>query len=68
MKAQRHLGNDAERPFGTDEQPGQIVAGGRLAGAARGADLATIGGDDAQPEYRLAHRAVANGVCTRCAR
>ena len=43
VEAQLDLGDDAERAFGADEQPRQVVAGGRLARAAAGADDAPVG-------------------------
>ena len=57
---QRHLGDDAERAFGSDEQARQVVARGRLAGPRARLDDAAVGEDDGQAEDVLAHRAVAN--------
>ena len=60
MQPQRHLGDDAERAFGADEQAGQIVARGRFARARAGLDHAAVGEHRGQPEDVLAHRAVAD--------
>ena len=38
IQLQRHLGDDAERALGADEQPREVVAGGGFLGAARGRD------------------------------
>ena len=38
MEPERHLGDDAERPFGSDEEPRQVVAGRRLARPRAGGD------------------------------
>ena len=65
VKADRHLGDDAERPFRADEQPRQVVAGRRLAGPAAGADDAPVGQDHGQGQHVLAHGAVAHRVGTR---
>ena len=37
------LGDDAERALGADEEPGQVVAGRRLARPAAGADDPAVG-------------------------
>ena len=38
-------------PFGADEQPGQVVAGGRFLRAAGGAQERAVGGDDAERQH-----------------
>ena len=65
VKPHRHLGDDAERAFRADEEPGQIVAGRRFAGAPRGADDPAVGQHDGQRQHVLAHRAVAHRVGAR---
>ncbi len=60
-QAQRHLGDDAERAFGADEQPGQVVAGRGLPRAAAGVDHTTVRQHHGQPQHVLAHRPVADG-------
>ena len=60
LQAQRGLGDQPERALGADEQPREVVAGRRLAGArARAHDLA-VGVDHGEREDVLAHRAVAH--------
>ena len=46
----------------------QVVARGRLARAAAGADDAAVGRDHGQAQHVFAHRAVAHGVGARSAR
>ena len=48
MQAKRHLGDDAERAFGADHQPGEIVARRGFARPPRGADDAAVGRHHAQ--------------------
>ena len=43
VQRQRDLGNDAERAFRADHQPGQIVTGAGLPGAPRGLDDIAVG-------------------------
>jgi hypothetical protein len=60
-QSQGDLGDHAERALGADEQPGQIVAGRRLARATAGANHASVGEDHRQPQNVVAHRPVADG-------
>jgi hypothetical protein len=68
METQGDLGQHAERPFGSDEEAREIVAGGRLARAGAGVDHLAVGQHHGEPEDVLAHRAVADGRRARCAR
>jgi hypothetical protein len=68
VKTKLHLGDDAERAFGADEEPRQVVAGARFARTAAGAHDAAIRRHDGQPEHVLAHGAVAHRVRARGAR
>ena len=62
LKFQRDLRDQAEGSFRADEQPGQVVASGRLLGPARrGHDLA-IRQHDLQRQHIVLHRAVAHGI------
>ena len=65
IQAQLDLGDDAERPLRADEQPREIVARARLAGAASGLDDPAVRRDDGEPQHVLAHRAVAHRVRAR---
>ena len=56
------LRDHAERAFGADEEPRQVVAGRRLARPLRGLDHPPVGSHDGQAEHVLAHGAVADGV------
>ena len=62
VEPHRHLGDDAERALGADEQPGQIIARRRFAGPARGAHDPAVGQHHGQAQHILAHRAVAHRV------
>ena len=62
MQAQLDFGDDAERAFGADEQPGQVVAGGGLAHAAAGVDHAAVGERHGQAQHVLPDGAVADRV------
>ncbi len=68
IKPQLDLGDDAERAFRTDEEPGEIVAGARLAGTAAGPDDAAVRRDHGQAKDVFAHRPVAHGIGTRRSR
>ncbi len=59
---QRHFGDDTERPLGADEQPGQIVAGGRLPRASPGLDQLAVRQHDPQRHHEIAHRAVTHRI------
>ena len=65
VQAQGHLGDDAERSFRADHQPGEIIAGGGLARPPGGADVAAVRRHHAQGQDRLAHRAVAHRIGAR---
>ena len=65
LQAQRDLGDDAERAFGTDEETGEVVARRRLAGAAAGLDDPAVGQHHGQAAHVLAHCAVSNRRRTR---
>ncbi len=62
VKADAELGNDAKRALGADEQPGEIVAGRRFAGAPAGLDDPAVGHHRGHVEDVVAHGAVADGV------
>ena len=65
VEPQRDLGDDAQRALGTDEQAGQVVAGGRFARPAGGPDDAPVGQHHGQRQHVLAHGAVAHRVGAR---
>ena len=54
-----------ERALRAHEQPGEIVAGRRLARPAAGADHPAVGQHHGQAQHVLLHRAVADGVGAR---
>ena len=61
------FGDDPERAFGAHEQPGEVVARGRLAGGAAGADHPPIGEhhferEDVFPDRPVTHRGGAGGA------
>jgi len=56
-----HFGDDAERSFGADEEAGEVVAGGGLAGASAGLDDASAGECDGHAQDVFADRAVTHG-------
>ncbi len=62
LQPELQLGDDAERALRADEEPGQVVAGGRLARPAAGPQHLAVGGDHGQAQHVLAHGAVAHGV------
>ena len=62
VQLQGHLGDDAERALGSDEEPRQIIPGRRFSRSPGGADQAAIGQHGRDPDHILAHRAVANRV------
>ncbi|ABA50808.1 hypothetical protein BURPS1710b_3340 [Burkholderia pseudomallei 1710b] len=62
MQAQRDLGDHAERAFGSDEKPREIVAGRRFARAGARLHDAAVGEHGREAEHVLAHRAVAHRV------
>ena len=68
VEPQRHLGNDAERAFRSDKQPGQVVAGGGFAGPPRCPNDAAVGEHDRQRQHVLPHRPVSHRVGARGAR
>jgi hypothetical protein len=49
IDAQGDLGHHAERPLAADHEPGQVVAGRRLARARPGVDDVALRGDDLRP-------------------
>ncbi len=61
----RHRGDHAERPFRTHQQTRQVVAGGRLPGAPRRGDRATVGHHRRQRHDVLAHGAVTHRIGSR---
>ena len=61
VEAHGDLGDDAERAFRADQQPRQVVAGRRLAGALRRLDDRAVGHHRRDVEHVLAHGAVAHG-------
>ena len=62
IELERNFGDHAERAFGANEQPCQIVSGGGFAGPAGGADDLAAGGHHGEGKHVLAHGAVAHGV------
>ena len=62
VQAQLDLGDDAQRAFGADEQPRQVVAGGGFAHPPAGADHPAVGQRHGQAHDVLPHRAVAHRV------
>ena len=54
------FGDHAQRAFGADEQPREVIAGRRLARPAAGPDDLPVGEDHRQPQHVVAHGAVAN--------
>ena len=67
MKFQRQFGDKAQRPFRSDEKPGQVIAGCGFARAGPGADHAAIGQHHLKRHDVVAHRPVANGGGAGCA-
>ena len=65
MQPDGNFGNDAERAFRANEEPGQVITGRGLAGERAGPDDLAIGGDDGQSQHILAHDAIADGVGAR---
>ena len=64
-QAQRHLGDDAERAFGADEQTGEVVAGRGFLGPRAGAQERSVGGRRRSATAQVLHRAVAHRVGAR---
>ena len=64
-KPERDLDDDAERALGADENMGEVVAGGRFFRPRAGAQKRAVGGDDAEREHEILHRAVAHRVGAR---
>ena len=60
VQPEMHLGDDAERAFGTDEQARQVVTGRGLARARAGMHHAAVGQHDGEAEHVVAHGAVAH--------
>jgi hypothetical protein len=60
MKPQRDLGDEAERAFGSDEQPRQIVPGGGLARPGARPENTAVREHDRQRQNVLAHGAVSH--------
>ena len=67
-KPQRQLDDDAERAFGADHQPREVVAGRRFLGAARGGHQLAIRQHDLQRQHVVLHGAVAHGIGAGAAR
>ena len=61
----RTLGDHAERALGAHEQPGEVVAGGRLSCTSAGFHDAAVGHDHGQPQHVFPHRPVAHRVGSR---
>ena len=68
VQLQRDFGDDAERAFGADEQPREIVTGGRFFRAARGRDQLAVGEHGFERQHIVLHGAVAHRVGARRAR
>ena len=62
VQAQLDFGDDAERALRADEQPRQVIAGGRFAHPPAGADHPPVGQRHRQAEHVLADGAVAHRV------
>ncbi len=60
---QGQFGDQAQRPFGADEQRGQVIARRRFPGTGASVDDAPVGQHDLQPAHLIAHRAVAHRRC-----
>jgi hypothetical protein len=65
VQAQRDLGDDPEGALRADEEPGEIVAGGRLARPPGGRDDVAVRHHRGEREHRVLHRPVAHGVGAR---
>ena len=65
MQLDGHLGDDAQRAFGTDKQARQVIAGSGFARPAGSAYHPRIRSDHGQRQHVLAHGAVAHGIGTR---
>ena len=68
IQSQLNFRNDAQRAFGADKQPGEVIARARFARAATGADQLAIGGHYGKTQDVLTHRAVTDRIGARCAR
>ena len=64
VEPDRHLGDHGERPLRADEQPGEVVARGRLGGAGAGAD--DRGRRPAPPRARARWRASCRSERSSC--
>ncbi len=65
IKPHREFGDDAQRAFGADHQPRQVVAGGRLAGTPAGLEGASVGQYHRHAQHVLAHGAVTHCIGAR---
>ena len=65
LEAQGHLGDHAQRAFGADQEPREVVAGRGLACPRAGADHRAVGQHRLQRQHVVLHRPVAHGVRAR---
>ena len=68
VETHRDFGDDAQRAFGADEQPGEVVACGRLTRAPAGVYDLSIRQHDREGKHVLAHGAIPHRIRAGCSR